>query len=319
MGLSHDRIPEPACRYFGRPDREFSYWARMAAPVAYKLCHEQDGRDGAFATRAAFSWGVAMVNGTKRDGIDTSSEPGRDSPAQTARTHGRCCVGGVLLCGLLCLLTSCGGPGRRTAALLEEPPTSLQMISERAEGIIVAVPAQDWPRVYAYIKDIDNTWRDYKRPTITPSPESRTYPTGLLFGDLDAALAGLKDGAASRDAVGTIKAAGNVSGAAAELIGFCNPRRPSGIYRLALFERQIIVASTEGNLAAASTNLDRIRNTWGQVRATVFTHTGDVVVQGFDQLIAEQHAAIQANNPSRLAAGARSALQMINDMQQLNY
>ncbi len=263
--------------------------------------------------------GDAMGNRMQQNGIGVNSRFKRGSPAATARLPGRRWVVGVSLCVLTCLLGSCAESKRTAAALLYDPPTSLQMISERAEGIIVAVPAQDWPRVYAYIKDIDNTWRDYKRPTVTPSPEPRRYPAGMLYGDLDAALAGLKYGAAARDPLETIQAAGDVSGAAAELIGFSNPRRPSGIHRLAVFERRIIIEATEGDLAGVSVTLDRIRNTWGQVRTAVLTRVGDVVAQGFDQLIAEQQAAIQANNPPRLAAGARSALQMINDMQQLEY
>lgn len=293
----------------------------MATPVRYGGWHKQDRREVAPATavQTTFSCGVAMVNKTEQNGIGVSSQTRTSASAGAIRTAGRRCADGVLICVLTCLLASCARSGRNMAAILEDPPTSLQMISERAEGIIVAVPAQDWPRVYAYIKDIDNTWRDYKHPTFTALPEPRRYPTGMLFGDLDAALAGLKYGAAARDAVETVEAAGNVSGAAAELIGFCNPRRPSGIYRVAVFERRIIIEAAENDLAAASATLDRIRNTWGQVRQPVLTRAGGVVVQGFDALVTEQQAAIQANNPSRLAAGARSALQMINDMQQLEY
>jgi len=198
-------------------------------------------------------------------------------------------------------------------------PPSLQRISERAESIIIAIPAQDWPRVYAYIKDIDSTWRDYKNPTVTASTEPRRYPTGMLFGDLDAALTGLKYGAAIKNVPGTIKAAGEVSDAAAVLIGYYNPDRPSGLHRLALHENRIMVEATDGDLAAASRNLENVRIAWNRVRPTILVRTEDVVVRGFDQLIDEQHAAIQTRNLPRLASGARTALQMINDMQQLNY
>jgi hypothetical protein len=198
-------------------------------------------------------------------------------------------------------------------------PPSLQRISERAEGIIVAVPAQDWPRVYAYIKDIDSTWRDYKSPTITASAEPRRYPTALLFGDLDAALAGLKYGAAAKDVPGTIKSAGEVSNAATVLIGYYNPDRPSALHRLAMHENRIMVEATDGDLAAATRHLEDVRVAWSRVRPTVLIRTQDVVVRGFDQLIDEQNEAIQARNLPRLASGARTALQMINDMQQLNY
>jgi hypothetical protein len=202
---------------------------------------------------------------------------------------------------------------------LDEPPTSLQVISERAEGIVIAVPAEDWPRVYAYIKDIENTWRDYKHPTTTGAAIPRRFPTGMLFGDLDAALTGLKDEAAVKNVPGTIKAAGNVSGAVATLIGFFNPDRPSALYRLAVNEKLIMIHATDGNLPAASTTLDNVRVAWDRARPAVLDRTEDVVVQGFDRLIAEQQAAIQARNLPRLASGARDALRMLNDMQQLEY
>ncbi|MGE5295937.1 MAG: hypothetical protein ACM3VT_14020 [Solirubrobacterales bacterium] len=196
---------------------------------------------------------------------------------------------------------------------------ALQTIGERAEGIILAVPAEDWPRVYAYIKEIDNRWKDYKHPTITLTTEPHGYPEGLLMGDLDAALTGLKYGAAAKDVPGTIKAAAEVSGAAAELIGFYNPERPSALHRLALHEKRIMIQATEGDLAAASTSLDNIRVAWGRARPAVRTRAGDVVAEGFDQLIVEQQAAIRAKNFPRLASGAQVALEMVNNMQQLTY
>ena len=223
------------------------------------------------------------------------------------------------MCVLMSLLASCANSRRNAAMDPEEPPTALQRISERAEGIIIAVPAEDWPRVYAYIKEIDNTWRDYKHPTTTASAGPGRYPAGMLFGDLDAALTGLKYGAATRDIVETINAAGEVSGAAAVLIGFYNPDRPSALHRLAMHEKQIMIHATEGDLAAAATNLDSVRIAWDRAKPTVLTRTGDAVVRGFDQLIDEQQAAIQARNLPRLASGAKDALRMINDMQQLEY
>jgi hypothetical protein len=77
--------------------------------------------------------------------------------------------------------------------------------------------------------------------------------------------------------------------------------------------------SAEGNLAAAATNFERVRDTWAQVRPAVRTHAEDVVARGLDQLIAEQQAALWARNPAWLAASAGAARQMIDDLQQLSY
>jgi len=270
-------------------------------------------------TNGFFYAGVAMARNTEQNGTHEISTAKKDSSTGAAWMPRRRHAAILLTCVLLCLSASCSKSDRKTTGILDDTPPSLQRISERAEGIIVAVPAQDWPRVYAYIKDIDDTWRDYKNPTVTASSEPRRYPTGLLYGDLDAALTGLKYGAAAKDVPGTIKAAGEVSSAAAVLIGYYNPERPSGLHRLALHENRIMVEATDGDLAAASRHLQDVRVAWNRVRPAVLIRTQDVVVRGFDQLIDEQNEAIQARNLPRLASGARTALQMINDMQQLNY
>ena len=56
---------------------------------------------------------------------------------------------------------------------------SLQRIGQRAEAIVVSVPTEDWPRVYAYIREISDAWQDYKHPTVNPSPEPRRFPAGM--------------------------------------------------------------------------------------------------------------------------------------------
>jgi hypothetical protein len=225
----------------------------------------------------------------------------------------------LFTCVTVCLLTSCGGPERGAAAIDTETPPALLMISEQAEGIIVAVRAQDWPRIYANIKHIEGVWQGYKSPTVAPPPEPRGYPAGMLFGQLDAALAALKYAAATRDAKGTMRAANDLSGAAVELIGHYNPARPSGINRLAVFQRQIVLDAADGDLADVSTNLSRVRSTWDRVRPAILANAGDTVVNGFDQLIAEQEAALQARNRAALTSSAETALRMINQMQELHY
>ena len=225
----------------------------------------------------------------------------------------------VLTCAMVCLAASCAGPSREVAAAGEEIPPALLTISERAEAIIPAVRAQDWPRVYAHIKDVEDVWQGYKSPTVAPPPEPREYPTGMLFGEVDAALAALRYAAATRDAKGTMRAANDLSGAAVELIGYYNPARPSGINRLAVFQRHIVLDAADGDLADIATNLSRVRSMWDRVRPTILANAGDTVVNGFDQLIAEQDAALQARDRARLTSSAEAALQMINQMQELHY
>jgi len=207
------------------------------------------------------------------------------------------------------------------AALSERDriPPALQRIGQRAEGIIVAVPTENWPRVYAYVSDIDNAWKDYKRPTVAPSAEPRRFPANMMVHQLDAALAALKRSAAARDAPGTMKAADDVNAAATDLFAFYNPTLPPQIHRLTVLERRILLNSADGDLTGASGTLISVRKAWGQLRPTISNHVGNKVVNEFDQHIEDQQAALDAKDRGRLSATAKQALTMIDQMERLYY
>jgi hypothetical protein len=202
---------------------------------------------------------------------------------------------------------------------VEAAQPALQRIGQRAEAIVVSVPAEDWPRVYAYIREISDAWQDYKRPTVNPSPEPRRFPASMLVSQLDAALAALKEASAARDSARTIQAANDVNAAAVELYGFYNPTLPPEINRLQALERQVVKASADGDLDGVSDTLGTIRGTWDRVRPTVSARVGDQAVRGFDQYIADQQAALAAGNGEELSAGAKKALAMLDEMSRLYY
>jgi len=135
----------------------------------------------------------------------------------------------LLMCTIAGLAASCHK--NRTEPLgyvspIEAGQPALQKIGQRAEAIVVTVPTEDWPRVYAYIQEISDAWQDYKHPTVNPSLEPRRLPAGMLVGNLDAAMAALKEGAAARDSARTIKAANDVNAAAVELYAYYSPTIP---------------------------------------------------------------------------------------------
>lgn len=230
-------------------------------------------------------------------------------------------IGGVLM---MMLVPSCNKHENREpppviATEYDRIPPDLQRIGQRAEGIVLAVPAQDWPRVYAYVKEINDTWGDYKRPTVQPPSEPSRFPAKLMVGQLDAALAALKSAAAARDAGATMKAANDVNAAAVDLFAFYNPSIPPGMHRLAVLERRILLDSADGDLTRTPDTLNRVRTAWDGVRTTVSSHVSNMVVSQFDQHIADQQAALDANDSGRLSATAREALTMIDQMQRLYY
>jgi hypothetical protein len=220
------------------------------------------------------------------------------------------------------LLASCAERRTESRVALSERdriPPALQRIGQRAEGIVVAVPAENWPRVYAYISEIDDTWKDYKRPTVVPPAEPGGFPTRMMIRQLDAALAALKRSAAARDATGTMKAANDVNAAATDLFAFYNPTLPSDFHRLTVLEQRILLDSADGDLTRASDTLSRVRDAWGRVRPTISNHVGNSVVNEFDRHITDQQAAVDARDGGRLSSTAKQALTMIDQMERLYY
>lgn len=183
----------------------------------------------------------------------------------------------------------------------------------------MAVPAEDWPRVYAYIAEIDDTWKDYKHPTVASPVDPGRLPMRIMVRQLDAALAALKRSAATRDVTGTMKAANDVNAAATDLFASYNPTLPPEFDRLVVLERRVLFDSADGDLSRASDTLSRVRDAWGHVRPTISSHVGNRVVNEFDRHITDQEAAVHTRDGDRLTATARRALTMIDQMERLYY
>jgi len=219
------------------------------------------------------------------------------------------------------LVASCAERKEPRVALSEQDriPPALQRIGQRAEGIVVAVPTENWPRVYAYVREIEDAWKDYKNPTVAPPSEPGRFPARMMVRELDAALAALKRSAAARDATATMRAANDVNAVATDLFQFYNPTLPPQIHSLTVLERRILLDSADGDLSRATGTLINVRKAWGQLRPTISSHVGDKVVSEFDQRIEDQQAALDAKDRDRLSATAKQALTMIDQMERLYY
>jgi hypothetical protein len=197
------------------------------------------------------------------------------------------------------------------------PPT-LREIGATAVDIIDLAALGAWPQVYAYVRDIDNAWSDYKHPTVVPPSDPRP-PDTLLYGRLDTAMARLRDAAAARNATETMTAANDVNAAAFELIEYYNPRVPPGLHRLAVLERKILLDTWDGRIDTAPDTLVEVRRTWERVRPAVVARSSERVAEAFDSNLADQQAALDALASERLGDYAQNALIMLNEMQQLSY
>jgi hypothetical protein len=218
------------------------------------------------------------------------------------------------------LLASCATKTKTSfpppPALAHTPPM-LQKIDEQAEAIIVTVPTADWPRVFAYVRDINDTWHDYKRPTVEPALTPPRPPGTMLERDLDAAVAGLQRMAATRNATGTMEAADEVGIRAMDLYQYYRPGIPPELRRLQVLEKRIIIDAASKDLDSASTALGRLATTWQRVRPTVLARGGDHTVLIVDTNLADQRAALDAGDEEALAARAQIALTLIRELQRL--
>jgi hypothetical protein len=197
------------------------------------------------------------------------------------------------------------------------PPT-LREIGTTAVDIIDLAAVDAWPQVYARVRDINNTWSDYKHPTVVPPSDPRP-PETLLYGPLDTAMARLRDAAAARNRRATMAAANDVSAAAFELIEYYNPRVPPGLGRLAVLERKILLDTWDGRMDTAPDTLVEVHRTWQRVRPAVVARSSEKVAEAFENNLADQQAALDALESEQLGDYAENALIMINEMQQLSY
>jgi len=73
------------------------------------------------------------------------------------------------------------------------------------------------------------------------------------------------------------------------------------------------------DLTRASDTPDRVRDAWDRMRTTISSHVGSTVVSEFNQHIADQQAALAANDSDKLSVTAKQALTMMDQMQRLYY
>jgi hypothetical protein len=223
----------------------------------------------------------------------------------------------VLSAGLLASCATKTDSSDPPPPALAHAPPMLQKIDERAEAIIITVPTADWPRVRAYVRDINDTWQDYKHPTVQPSTISLRPPGTMLERELDAAVGGLRRAAAARNVVGTMEAADEVGICAMDLYQYYRPGIPPALRQLQVLEKRIIIDAATSRLSSASTSVRHLGTTWQQVRPDVLTRGGERTALILDANLTDQRAALDAGDEEALAARAQIALTLIRELQRL--
>jgi len=227
--------------------------------------------------------------------------------------------GASLACTIIVVLAASCGEHRESEAawaIRAGVPPALQKIADRAEAIILLAPSGDWPRVYAYSREIKDAWLDYKHPTIS-TWSARFRPPGAIFvQDLDAAVAALYDAQAARDLTRTLRAANDISESALDLFDYYHPTTPPDVRRLAVLQRRVIMDVTAGDFNSASKGLGHLDQMWLRIKPTVQERTDAEVIRTLEDHIAAQHAALATGDWQDLAAHARETLALIDLLQQ---
>jgi hypothetical protein len=227
--------------------------------------------------------------------------------------------GASLACLIVVLLASCGEHKSESGAvwaIRAGVPPALQKIAERAEAIIATVPTGDWPRIYAYSREIKDAWIDYKNPTVSAWSARFRPPAVIFVQELDAAVAALYDAQAARDAAGTLRAANDISASALDLSEYYHPSVPPNLRTLTVLQRRVMTAAAAGDLDDASQTLDHLDLLWQRLRPTLQDRTDAEVIRALENGLAAQRAALATGDQEVLIANAQSTLNLMNWMQQ---
>lgn len=197
------------------------------------------------------------------------------------------------------------------------PP--LQAISEKGEQIVGLVPTGDWPRIYAYIADINDMWVGYTNGAMTPGPQSEPLqPTAAtLQSRVAAALGGLKDAAATRDPPKTIRTAQDLAGAASDLYEYYHAAIPPEFHRLEVLERQVLFDLSSDGYDSASRVLKEAEEAWQHVQPAILERAGFGATQAIGGELKVQRTAIDDRDRATAINSVETMLSLINGVQRL--
>jgi hypothetical protein len=229
-----------------------------------------------------------------------------------------------------CLALSCAQwddhwrKSSKTTQTKGETPPALQQIDRKATDVVVTVPTGDWPRVYALIQDINDTWLDFRNqvyglevPLVARPASSSISPRSTFVDRLDAAVYVLQYAATAQDSSRTMNTANLISALAGDLYEYYTPSIPPEIHRINVLERQVVLDAADDNLADIAVVLTQIREAWHQVRPSVETKSSIVFANQIEESIAGQQAAFDNGDNEVLTSRAKKTLEMLGEAERL--
>jgi hypothetical protein len=188
-----------------------------------------------------------------------------------------------------------------------EIPERLVHVEELAEDAYDKSLVSDFAAVATDADDIASAWSSYR---------AQGEADGAHAADLeamDAAVAGLRDAAASATDPATVARAANaVSSRIDELFDLYDPIVPAEILALDYLGREVVLDAMQLDFDRASADTDTLEATWKLVRAEVLRSGGTMEASDYDASITDTRAAITAMNAEQLANEANVALEIVD-------
>jgi hypothetical protein len=204
-------------------------------------------------------------------------------------------------------LTSCGGEPISNGVV----PDPLQTIEAAAEDIIDFIPSRNWDRINPDTTTIAEAWQSYQVQAANDGAPQDIQEA------MSAALVEMETAASAQDATGTWQSANDVSAAVVELYALYNPVIPADIGRLDVLERQVILDVAANDYTAAAESLSKVKTVWESVKPSVLSHNGQDASTQFEDSLAIQESALEAQGNVALTNEATNGLEIVDVLERL--
>jgi len=190
-------------------------------------------------------------------------------------------------------------------------PNSLQTIESAAEDIIDIAPGGDWDEINSQVTGIAEAWTSYQ------AQATKDGASQALQDRFTQALSELQAATVAKDTLAIMQTANDLSAAVVELFGIYTPAIPADIGRLDVLERQVVLDVAADDYEAAATSLENVKSVWQNVKPSVLAHNGEEVATEFENSIALQESALNAQDGTSLTSEAKNGLEIVDALEQL--
>lgn len=220
-------------------------------------------------------------------------------------------IGVVLLATILAAGSAMAFEANQTPEAYEKVPQSLQNIESSTENISHLTAGGHWTQISGDVAAISHLWSRYKQ----------MGPNDGVSQDIQqsfkAALSRLQRVSAAKQAHRTIQAAHDLRAIAADISDYYLTLFPSGIARLDVLERQLMLDAGAGHLKAAAGAFAKTRYILDSLKPSIEARNGAALMRRFEADLVEQSRALQTKNKAALTAHTKNTLALVSRLEGL--